>query len=592
MTGLWRASAIAIAAPGLVIVLAVAAGGAPRATAMRSAVPCSGGPLFAVPLSCTARPRTASAPATAPPAPSGAPVTAGPADPGSAAPGTDVGLGVDPSGGEGTSRATPTLFGPAAARSGGSPIPNPVDGLNAAVSGIVGGVAKRSTNVALDGLSSWVASGTSSLLRSVVTALDHATAPDLGAAWFDGQYATMVSIAFLLAAPLIFASLITAVVRQDAGSVLRTVLVHLPVAAVGTTVAIDLVNLALAATDALCARVTQGTPGGVTAMFIQLRQLLDRGVPGVGGFGVVVVCVLIAVGAFMLTLELIVRSAAVYVAMLFLPIALAGLIWPATARWGRRLAETLAVLILSKFVIVAVISMAVAALHSGLAGDGLSGLLTGAALLMLAVAAPFSLMRMVPVVEAGMVGHLEGMGRQLLASAPSPRTTSPPDVLRGQGGGPQGAPDGSGDGLAGAATTRVRNADGTQSGDAPVPSRGQTSGTSSPGSAREGASGAAGELSGGAAEAGAGGDLASAGSATAGGGGGAMAGGGAAGAAGGATAAGEAAGATAATAGGGLVAGVVIAPVAAVGGAVAVTRAAGHRVEQDAGSVAQLTEGE
>jgi hypothetical protein len=82
----------------------------------------------------------------------------------------------------------------------------------------------------------------------------------------------------------------------------------------------------------------------------------------------------------------------------------------------------LAVLILSKFVVVAVISMALAAISAG-TGDGLSGLLTGGALLLIAAAAPFTLLRMVPIIEAGMIGHLEGAGR---------RAISPPRALQQQ----------------------------------------------------------------------------------------------------------------------------------------------------------------
>ena len=75
----------------------------------------------------------------------------------------------------------------------------------------------------------------------------------------------------------------------------------------------------------------------------------------------------------MLWLELLIRSAAVYVAVLFLPLAIATLVWPAVSHWCRRLVETLAALILSKFVIVAVLSLAAGALSSGTAGTGVHG---------------------------------------------------------------------------------------------------------------------------------------------------------------------------------------------------------------------------
>ncbi|HWW54076.1 MAG TPA: hypothetical protein VNY84_09910, partial [Acidimicrobiales bacterium] len=115
--------------------------------------------------------------------------------------------------------------------------------------------------------------------------------------------------------------------------------------------------------------------------------------------------------------ELLMRTAAVYVAVLFLPIVLAGLVWPATLRWARRLVELLAVLILSKFVIVAVLSLAASALADGVEHGGLAALLSGASLLLLAAFAPYTLLRLVPFVEAGAANHLEGVASSLPARA-------------------------------------------------------------------------------------------------------------------------------------------------------------------------------
>ncbi len=116
---------------------------------------------------------------------------------------------------------------------------------------------------------------------------------------------------------------------------------------------------------------------------------------------------LVACAAFVLWLELLVRAAAVYVAVLFLPLALASLVWPAISHWCRRLVDTLVALVLAKFVIVAILSLAAGALASG-TGTGFASVLGGAALLLLAAFAPFTLLRLVPMVEAGAVHQLEG----------------------------------------------------------------------------------------------------------------------------------------------------------------------------------------
>ena len=330
-------------------------------------------------------------------------------------------------------------------------LPNPIapiTGLGGAVSGLAGQAAKDSAATVLDAVSNWVAAGTVALLGSLASAVDQQTEPDVTAGWFGGHYATMATIAFLLALPLVFASVITAIVRQDAGTLARTMCVHLPLAAIGTAVAIGVVNLALAASDWLCAVASGHTGYDAQALFSSLAKTVERGGIGTTGFALVLVCILVSFGAFFLTLEMIVRSAAIYVAMLFLPLALIGLVWPVTARWGKRLAELLAVLILSKFVVVAIIAMAVSAVGAGVAGGGLSSLLAGSALLLLAGAAPFTLLRMVPIVEAGVVGHLDGVSRRPLPSSP----VSSRDVVGRmmQAGGASGGPPGEAAAVSGA----------------------------------------------------------------------------------------------------------------------------------------------
>ena len=76
--------------------------------------------------------------------------------------------------------------------------------------------------------------------------------------------------------------------------------------------------------------------------------------------------------------------------------------------------ETLAALILSKFVIVATLSLAAGAVASGTAGTGdhgagFSAVLAGGALLVIATFVPFAILRMIPAFEAGAVGHLDGL---------------------------------------------------------------------------------------------------------------------------------------------------------------------------------------
>jgi hypothetical protein len=102
------------------------------------------------------------------------------------------------------------------------------------------------------------------------------------------------------------------------------------------------------------------------------------------------------------------RAAAVYVGVLFLPLALACTIWPALTSWCRRLVEMLVALVLSKLVVVVVLESAVGAL--GTSQDrGFATVVTGIALLFLATMAPFTLLKLLPMFESTAAVHLEGL---------------------------------------------------------------------------------------------------------------------------------------------------------------------------------------
>ena len=195
---------------------------------------------------------------------------------------------------------------------------------------------------------------------------------------------------------------------------------HLPLALLLGAVAVQLVQLALAATDSLSAAVSSTSSGDIGSDPLQsLAGALAGQARGRArrcpAFVTLLGALFVSFGALLLWVELLVRAAAVYVATLFFPLAMASLVWPAVSQWCRRLVETVAALVLSKFVIVAVLSLAVGALG---AGDGsFSSELAGGALLLLAAFAPFTLLRLVPMVEAGATSQLEGVRHRVQQAA-------------------------------------------------------------------------------------------------------------------------------------------------------------------------------
>src|SRR6516225_3924408 len=271
-----------------------------------------------------------------------------------------------------------------------------------------GSLAASGFESVLNGIGQWVASGAEWLLGQIGDVLVSTTTVDVGASWFRDHYGQMTALASVVILPMLLVSTVQAIVRQDPAQLVRTFLLRLPLALLLGVVAIQIVIMGLSVTDEMSNAVAGGTGTDLTSLLSGVTKGLVAAAadPTIASFVLLLIALLIAVAAFVLWLELLIRAAAVYVAVLLLPLALAALVWPAVSHWCRRLVETLAALILSKFVIVATLSLAAGAISSG---SNFSSVLAGGALLVIATFVPFAILRLIPAIEAGAVGHLEGL---------------------------------------------------------------------------------------------------------------------------------------------------------------------------------------
>ncbi|HUC36531.1 MAG TPA: hypothetical protein VMR97_05355 [Acidimicrobiales bacterium] len=307
--------------------------------------------------------------------------------------------------------------------------------IGAACNAVTGGASKAAGSVlgstvgaAFDAAGQWVAQGAVWLLGALGGAMSSSTTVGLGTKWFSLHESFMAALAAAVVLPMAFVGAIQAIYRQSGAVLVRSFLVNLPLSLLLTGVAVELVRLALSVTDLLSAEVLSA--GGVDTRHLLAPVATFLGAtgvasPGVPLFVVFVVALVVAVSALVLWMELIVRAAAIAAATLFLPLTLASLVWPTVSHWCRRLAETIAALVLSKFVVAAVLSLAVGAIAGGLGtegrdGGGFSSVLVGVAMLVIATVSPFSLLKLVPAVEAGAVAHLEGVRHRLASAAKAP----------------------------------------------------------------------------------------------------------------------------------------------------------------------------
>jgi type IV secretion system protein TrbL len=266
----------------------------------------------------------------------------------------------------------------------------------------------------LRAVTKWVSSGAADVVVGAGSALESTTSVPV-----NSGFMTVFDELRLLGAPLaaMFAGLavIRAVVRQDPAELGKLLFVRLPVALIGSAIALELVVLGLQATDSL-SQALIGSAGTATATFTKALAvaLVASGSGPASGFAIFVLSVICGFVAFCLWVELVIRASAIAIAALFIPLALAGAAWPVTAGWSRRLGEVLAALILSKLVMAGVFALAINEIGTP---DGLTGLIQGTALLLLATFAPWALLHLVPAVETGTIAQLEGLGGRITRAA-------------------------------------------------------------------------------------------------------------------------------------------------------------------------------
>ena len=284
-------------------------------------------------------------------------------------------------------------------------------GLGGAAQTLVSTAGSAGTAVALAAIGVWVLGGAHALLNDTATALSATTSPQLHTTWFSSTYWRMAAIAAVLTLPFLFAAAVQAVIRSDLALLARATFGYLPLATLAIAIAAPVTTLLLAATDQLCGFISSAA-GDASAHF------LDRAGAVIGSLTIAtdspflafLVGLFVISGAFALWIELLMREAAVYVIVLMLPLAFAAMVWPARRIWAVRAVELLVALILSKFAIVAVLSLGGAAISASAGDQSVAGVMAGAVLISLAAFSPWAMLRFVPMAElaSGAAGPLRG----------------------------------------------------------------------------------------------------------------------------------------------------------------------------------------
>ena len=259
----------------------------------------------------------------------------------------------------------------------------------------VGSIAAGIGNSILDAVASWLIGAATAITSFVAEQMRSTTTPQLESSWYEAQFAPIAALGAALALLVTLLALGSAALRRSPDALAGT-LVAVVRAGFGTGVIVALTAIGLGIADAISADVLTSSPhtfwNTVSTAWSQ---------HGFGGFGSSALAALIALvevfGALFVWLELIVRGAVIYIAVLFFPVALAASIWPPLAGWTGRLGRLLLLFVMLKPVTLIVLSLAGNAAASGLSLTGgasasVGTILAAVVIFALAAFAPWALM--------------------------------------------------------------------------------------------------------------------------------------------------------------------------------------------------------
>jgi hypothetical protein len=255
--------------------------------------------------------------------------------------------------------------------------------------------------------------------------------------WFLELYRRMENIGALLLLLFLVLGLVTALIQRDLWLMLKVPFLYLPVAIGITILAIQVTQLLMAVVDGFTVYMLQGIGDDLGAAFTHAAAILAAAAAGTALTGQLEAAALLVAGTILVAavgimLELLARTAAIYVCMAFVPVTVACLLWPKLSSLPKLLVEVLIGLILLKWVVAVVLVLAVKALEAnpftmGPQGDpGFVTIVMGAVMLVIAaIGSPLTLIKAIPFVEGQVVGHWSGQMRRAVVSAAAIRRLDP-----------------------------------------------------------------------------------------------------------------------------------------------------------------------
>ena len=236
----------------------------------------------------------------------------------------------------------------------------------------------------------------SSMCNWMWSAISTNTTVNLTGGWFTNDLAITGGLAAVMIAALFIIQVIKGALQRDPRTLGRAI-TGCAIAFVGAAAAITITDALLVMTDQLSDGIVQ------TAGLGDLQSMGQKMTPvallGGGGFTPALVIFLsffFVIASVLVWAVFLIRKAMIIVAAVFAPIAFGGAATDATRSWVRKWIEFTLAMIFSKLVIVLIFTLAISLIgQSGSGGNGLSTLMTGLLLLLMACFAPWMLLKLV-----------------------------------------------------------------------------------------------------------------------------------------------------------------------------------------------------
>jgi type IV secretion system protein TrbL len=268
-----------------------------------------------------------------------------------------------------------------------------------------GGVVGKAASVGLDAIAKSFGEAAQTLCDWMWSAISATTTIDLTGDWFRSDLGVTAAIGGVLVAALFILQVIKGALRRDPHALARAV-TGCAIAFLGAAAAITVTELLLGLVDGLCAGIVHLSGHRSIASIGKDLTRVDvltgtQLTPAL----VIALSVFFVIGSVLVWAVFIIRKALIIIAAVFAPVAFGGAPADATRSWVRKWIEFTVAMVFSKLVVVLIFTIALSLLtQPGGGANGLSNLMTGLLLLILASFSPWMVFKLVHFVGGDLVG--------------------------------------------------------------------------------------------------------------------------------------------------------------------------------------------